>query len=260
MKLITTSILADGICGGRRLTTVLVDMPHIILPQLTRHRVFSLSVQSSRAIPNQKLAPSFIPKMRLKGQGMQPTDEALPGELATKMTDLWERAAHTAAYYADYLDRLGCAKELSNRLMEPFSFVKVLITATDWDNFFRLRIAKETQLEMREVAISIKAAMDESEPTPMMPGEWQRPFWDSSMESLPEEEQNLISAARCARLSFLNHDNTKPSPAKDLALALRLMKDCHWSPFEHVATPHPGPNRFANFTGWTSLRYFTELP
>ena len=38
-------------------------------------------------------------------------------------------------------------------------------------------------------------------------------------------------------MSYLNHDNSTPDIAKDIALADRLLEAGHMSPFEHQATP-----------------------
>lgn len=48
-----------------------------------------------------------------------------------------------------------------------------------------------------------------------------------------------MSTARCARVSYLNHDSTKPTIADDLALYERLVgaAPIHASPCEHQATP-----------------------
>ena len=65
-----------------------------------------------------------------------------------------------------------------------------------------------------------------------------------------------ISAARCARVSYLTHDG-KRDPQADLTLYERLVSSGHMSPLEHVAMPCTGEmeNEFCgNFYGWFQLR------
>jgi hypothetical protein len=66
-----------------------------------------------------------------------------------------------------------------------------------------------------------------------------------------------MSAARCARVSYLNHDGTEPDIAKDFALSEMLLRSRHMSPFEHQARPTPG-QRHANLKGWISHRTLIE--
>jgi hypothetical protein len=68
-----------------------------------------------------------------------------------------------------------------------------------------------------------------------------------------------ISAGRCARVSYLNHDNVR-APKDDIALAERLagQNPGHWSPFEHVAMAQNDRERNRNFRGFTQLRAVLE--
>jgi hypothetical protein len=63
-----------------------------------------------------------------------------------------------------------------------------------------------------------------------------------------------ISAARCARVSYLTHENKTPSVAEDLALFARLMEQApmHASPVEHQATPDRLV-QFSTMVGWANL-------
>jgi len=68
-----------------------------------------------------------------------------------------------------------------------------------------------------------------------------------------------ISAARCARVSYLNHDGQVPEPSQDLALFQRLMGaiPIHASPAEHQACPDDAglhPQLHGNFRGWVQHR------
>ena len=64
-----------------------------------------------------------------------------------------------------------------------------------------------------------------------------------------------VSAARCARVSYLNHDGTNPDMNKDIILAEKLLGSGHMSPFEHQAKPAVIPSaRCGNFVGWKQYR------
>ena len=69
-----------------------------------------------------------------------------------------------------------------------------------------------------------------------------------------------LSAARCARVSYLTHDGAVPNVEADLALFDRLVGSVplHASPIEHQATPNVYGGcdslRSNNFVGWAQLR------
>ncbi len=74
---------------------------------------------------------------------------------------------------------------------------------------------------------------------------------------MPIEDLKKISAARCARVSYLTHDGNRDI-AKDVELCERLRADRHLSPFEHVATPSGDDAFHANFRGWVQMRKSIE--
>jgi len=67
------------------------------------------------------------------------------------------------------------------------------------------------------------------------------------------ETRRRVSAARCARVSYLTHQGLREIE-RDLELYERLRADRHLSPFEHVATPAPDGAFQANFRGWIQMR------
>jgi len=119
----------------------------------------------------------------------------------------------------------------------------VVITATEWSNFFDLRCHPAADPTMRYLANAIQEAISVSTPKHVLLNGWHKPYGGMV----------LHSAARCARVSYLNHDGTEPDTDKDDKLAAMLMESKHWSPFEHQATPTPG-QRHANLNGWMSHR------
>lgn len=52
---------------------------------------------------------------------------------------LWLEGRDEDVMIADAFDAKGVTKQLANRLLETFMYHKVVITGTEWDNFFNLR-------------------------------------------------------------------------------------------------------------------------
>ena len=154
----------------------------------------------------------------------------------------WLRARDSAVEHARALAKLGLHKQIVNRVLEPFSHISVIITATEWTNFFDLRCHPAADPTMRAVAEAIAAAMQSSEPTKLSHGEWHLPYITGEERAMVADMEFLamISAARCARVSYLNHDGTAPNIQRDIKLAELLRDESHMSPFEHQA--YAGPN------------------
>ena len=252
----TARIIADSTGSGcPRLTTVLVKFPHIILPQVLTHRVFSRSTASSRAIPIKRIigaveADPFVPSewRYAADRGMQPGELMGEGE-ADSARHRWVQAMGKAVRFADDLWRLGAAKEHVNRLLEPFAHVSMVITATEWENFFDLRLDSHSQIEIRNLAKAIRDAMDASTPTRLSFGDWHSPF----------DPDPMRSAACCARTSYNRHDGSERTVDADMQLADMLRADKHMSPFEHQARIGAGPCMNGNFAGhWVQQRKLVE--
>lgn len=285
--MISAKIILDTVSKtGARITTMQLEMPRFILAQFNTHRVFSRNASSSRAIPTQKLRdrikkdPVIPVHWGLNRAGMVAYSEVpLPDKVEAKK--VWLKAAEDALRAAKTLQNLGVHKQVANRLLEPFMWTSVVVTSTDWDNFFKLRLAEDTQPEFQALAKKMKDALDYSIPTQ---SEYHLPY--VSQSELPNEvtqevyeEWANISAARCARVSYLNHDGSAPDVVKDKELATMLWKHQHCSPFEHQAfsnthaytemeiedvgfTPaliEPSLVKFDNLHGWISFRHHKTL-
>jgi hypothetical protein len=77
-----------------------------------------------------------------------------------------------------------------------------------------------------------------SSPKALQPYDWHLPFvTEAERATLPVDVAPKVSAARCARVSYLNHEGRTPTLAEDLALFERLMGSTpkHASPTEHQA-------------------------
>lgn len=256
-------VLLDSISpAGVRLTTLEVSFPRFVLAEFNTHRVFSRNSASSRAIPTSKMIervendPVFPVEWGRNKSGMS-ADDVLTPEEEDRAQRVWLSARDAAVAHANRLQGLKIHKQVLNRVLEPFLWHVVIVTATDWENFFTLRCAANAQPEIREAANRMRAAIEQSAPAPVAYGQWHLPLVQPDERNLDLETRKKISAARCARVSYLTHEGTREIE-KDLELHDRLKADRHLSPFEHVATPAHDAVFHANFRGWLQMRHEIE--
>jgi thymidylate synthase ThyX len=213
---------------------------------------------SSRAVPTNRMIERVLsdPAMPLEWgvnkPGMSASD-ALTPEQAEEAKAEWLHARDSAVEHVRALQKFNVHKQVINRVLEPFMWHTVIVTATEWDNFFTLRCAPNAQPEIRAAALAMRAALDGSTPRPVARGEWHLPLIQDDERSLPIEKLKRVSAARCARVSYLTHDGARDIE-KDVELCDRLWSDRHLSPFEHVAIPSGDAEFHANFRGWVQMR------
>lgn len=302
---ISAKIIADSVSPqGIRLTTLQLRYPKFIHGELMTHRVFSRNASSSRAIPVERLirdviedpvypshwgknqkgmqadaehdAPVSLPE--LERCGINGAGQAFPiwGRGQYSASDAWDKARLRAIQAAQAFTEAGYHKQIVNRLLEPFCHINVVVTATEWSNFFALRCHPDAQPEMRLLAEAIRNAMNDCIPIALEPGQWHLPYCPDvhgKPIGLPgtfkSDDAIKVSVARCARVSYLTQEGKEPTIAADLELYDRLLAGVplHASPAEHQATPNdwsPGPRAWkfqkfhGNFRGW--IQYRKTLP
>jgi len=252
---ISARIIADSTFNGHRLTTVEVRFPRFLVAELNTHRVFSRNSASSRAIPVRRrirdvLACPFVPEAFGSNKAGMQAGEPLGAFRATFARGAWMAALYAAVACAYLLSVAGVHKQWANRLLEPFAYTTVIISATEWANFFGQRMHKDAQPEMQQVAWAIFDAMEGSVPRVLQEGDWHLPYIQSDEVTHPTEKLIRLSVARCARVSYLTHDGRRDHGA-DMGLYERLLTSGHLSPFEHPAKAGGGGG---NFWGWTQAR------
>lgn len=266
--MIEAKVIEDSIYeGGQRLTTMQLKYQRFLHPEFMTHRVFSRNASSSRAIPVAKMLQQVYedPAMPVEWGKNQPgmqARELLSAEDTESAKSSWLLAAKLAAGAAEALMETGVHKQITNRLLEPFQWIHVVVTATDWDNFFALRDHPDAQPEIRELARAMKAAMAASTPRVLGFGEWHLPYLDDAERlGLPIKDQIACSVARCARVSYLRHNLTAPNLEDDKQLHDRLVLAVppHMSPTEHQATPTLDTSKQANLRGWMQYRRQVEM-
>jgi thymidylate synthase ThyX len=241
-----------------------VRYPRFIHSEFMTHRAFSRNAASSRAIPIKKMIAAVRdePAMPIywgRNQSGMSAREAVSPEIEARARAEWQTALDDALRHAERLSdaEIDLHKQLVNRLLEPFAWITVIVTATDWANFFTQRCHEDAQPEIKHLADRMLAAYRESEPAEVAAGRWHLPLVQADERDLPDEFLCKLSVARCARVSYLTHDG-KRDHTRDIELYERLLgggANGHWSPFEHVATPAPVADaRSANFVGWEQFR------
>lgn len=249
-KIILDSISPDGI----RLTTMQLRYPRMVHADFMTHRLFSRNGRSSRAVPFATLVKEkpYTPFFMLNQPGMVAAEEMTIAD-RRKAELIWNRAAYECQKAAQELAELKVHKQWVNRMLEWFGYIDVLVTATDWNNFFALRDEAGAQPEIQELARAMKEAMDGSTPTLLDPGlnQWHMPYIDYEADFIlikeelkdvnPEEIDEIllkVSVARCARLTIKPFDGNA-SIERELERYKLLMESrpVHASPAEHIAIP-----------------------
>jgi thymidylate synthase ThyX len=190
------------------------------------------------------------------GEEIQARNEAI---------SLWNHAALDAVEWARQLHKLGVHKQVVNRVLEPYLFITVIVSATDYANFFALRCHPDAQPEFQYIAREMQRQYDVNTPMIVQPGHWHLPYVEREDKESPlyvevdnPETLRMISTARCARVSYLTHDGRRDFQ-EDVDMCDRLSAAGHWSPFEHCAEATGSCTRYGNFKGWVQYRkYFGE--
>lgn len=260
----TATIVTDSVSKyGIRVTTFQLRYWRPIHSELMTHRVFSRNAGSSRARPSK----AIIEQVRTepwgpihwgKNQSGMQAHEELNKQNIIDVKYCWASAAARAAEHADTMSKIGVHKQIVNRLLEPFTYIDVLVTATDYNNWFALRNHPDAQPEIAQLAQLMLVEYQSSLPTLLQGGQWHLPYiteadWKEAerfcqigriTRDMPKYKEKLeivrkISVARCARVSYKAFDGTVAPIEKDLKLFedLLVSEPLHASPAEHQATP-----------------------
>ena len=257
---ITAKVILDALPAyGSRLTTVEVTMPKFLVAQLNTHRALVKNSASSRAIPVTSTIKGILEhpvtpanhEMPANSSGMIPR-RSLKGVRKLLAKVLWNTGMYFNIGLAYLQSKVGLHKAWVNRPLEAYMTTKVLITATEWDNFFTLRIHPDAQDAMQEVALKISKAIGTHVPTPVSPGYWYLPYVGALLE--PTQADLDISVSCCAQVSYRTLDM---SPDKAKRVVSKLLGDTpHWSPFEHIAVLDYNPK--GSYKSWSTYRHILD--
>lgn len=251
VKLLQHSCSPDGIS----MYSFEVEIPRIILAEWNTHGMLNTNAQSSRAVPTKKLIEEvrrnpYMPSYWGRNQkGMQAYEECNEPVKGDSREAFWDICVQTNCVFAEAFEEAGYHKQIANRVIEPYSHTKLVVSGTEWNNFFNLRIHKDAEPNIREMAVQIYKLIHQSQGEYINNGEWHLPYisryrqegrmkylFDQQEVSL--EEALRISLACVAQVSYrtLNtdpeiieriHNNLFPSNGDPI----------HGSPAQHLATP-----------------------
>ena len=275
MSLISSKIIKDSISPHKvRLITLQLKAPKFLDAECEKHRMISSNSSSDRAKPLEKLLSEgfYVPEeVYLNQAGMQGKQILENSSYFQKgVKNLFQQVSSFCRSWSDI------HKQHINRYLLGFTYQDKVMTATEdqFNAFFKLRLHEDAQPEIRQLAECMKKAIDGSIPEPLENGQWHLPYVSAS-ENLLLDEALKASVARCARVSYSNHDGSNPDFVKDEKLYEILLSSQHMSPFEHQATAmkcYFGSNIYepkekgvthvtldgtlwsANFKGWIQYR------
>ena len=280
-KHIKAEIIADSLNPqGIRITSWVLNYNLSIHAELLTHRVFSKNSASSRAIPTTKLIQQVIDNPALfvhwgkNIPGMQANEELNDNDKEIAK-GIWLESRDLAVDQARKLLALNVHKQIVNRVLSPFIVNKIIMTGTEYENFFKLRAHPDAQPEFQNLAYKMKALYETNKPVQLKAGEWHVPFGDQLDDNqicslintdnltlgefleAKEEIKRKIAIARCARVSYLNYQG-KDDYAADVKLCDRLFGSVprHLSPTEHVAQALDSTEFIGNFKGFKQYRKF----
>ena len=256
-------VIEDSTWQGNRLASIEATYPLFIHAEMLTHRRFSRNASSNRALPIKKVIGQVIkhpayPIWWGRNQKGMTAETELRGWRLWVAKQIWFKARYLAVIVALLLHYLGLHKQLVNRLLAPWQWITAIYTATEWDNFWRLRRHPDAQPEMQHIAKLMYREMWVSCPVERR---WHLPYITTDeRDSWPLFRAIRVSVARCARVSYLGQGIGRPY-AKDLALYDDLCEQEpeHASPKEHVARGTEYPDDYGyNLDGWHSWRYLSD--
>ena len=264
---ITVKILKDSLSDrGKRLIGYELEYPRYIHCELLTHRMLSKNCSSSRAIPIKKMLGYIegnmaIPTYLGQNQGGMQAEVEIPDK--DKALGVWREGYAKVRDTVNELVGLGVHKQTANRLTESYQMMKVVVTATDWDNFWNLRLHKDAQPEFVMLVHKMYLAMQESTPVELRAGEWHLPYVEMSQGENPEDtyyfyyeedksgsetngylyekrltlEQALKrSTSSCASVSYRT-EALSDKAVESIYNMLVQAEVVHSSPLEHQGTP-----------------------
>lgn len=273
------TLILSSIADGVAIHTLQLRYWRAIHAEFMTHRVFSRNASSSRAIPVDKVlqvvrespaGPLHWGQNQSGMQADQECDELV--EVPVLLTEAffawahkakvaaphfprvprewaWAFSAHLAASMSESFKQAGYHKQITNRLTEPFQMINVVVTSTEWENFFDLRCHRDAMPEFQALAKEIQQKLLEAKPQELAPGEWHLPYLLPEEAGLACGEKLALSTARCASVSYRTVEGSLMTAerAKEVFGKLMGSKPWHASPTEHQA-------RFDSQCGMQGLR------
>lgn len=246
---------------GKEIFTLECEYPRAIHAQLLTHGVFSKNSSSTRAVP----LKAAIAQIRDNPSKVIWTSNqsGMQGEVVTDLVTLdranrlhtmaMENMISVAQNFSNKPEDWGLDihKQNAGRYLEPFQNIKIVLTATEWDNWDWLRIHEDAQGEIADLALAMKEARDTADIMELNPGEWHVPYVQRSRTDddmgvleyfVPDgkgsgnyvsaEQAKDLSASVCAQVSYRKADYSLDKASKIKGMLVDGHR-VHASPFEH---------------------------
>jgi len=256
MSFNTVKVIQDSITqGGNRLITYEIETYRYIWAEVLTHKMLNKNAQSSRAVPvNSVLSINedtpVEPIVWGKNKGGMSASEVLEGWQLEAAKQIWQESAELSFINSKRLSDLGLHKMWANRITEPYSRIKVVMSGTEWDNFEWLRDDPDAaQPEIVDLARKIKEAKSYSSPLFLYAGNAHVPYVERQPADFGDNPRDMyyyvegqgrvslevamkISASCCGQVSYRKLDDTFE---KAMQIYNRLFDGPkpHYSPCEH---------------------------
>ena len=271
---IRAAVIANSVSAvsGEEIVTFLIDFPRFILAEVNTHRNFSRNGASSRAIPVAKSIEaiqnhSYMPIHFGQNKAWMTADNEVDKTTKATAKCAWDFAARNAIESAKTLNNLGIHKQVTNRVLEPFSYMRMVVTATEWDNFFWLRLHEDADPHINELARVMLFALQESVPTALQHGDYHVPFfgngyWTPEIEArygVTAQQAIEHSMSCCAQTSYRKLDMSSEK-TEDIIKKLFGGSRAHSSCAEHQASPMAVPTLSAIPSEYLIADYIQVMP
>lgn len=265
---------------GAKLVTFELFFPRCILAEQNTHRKKSRNTGSSRAIPILRMLKSlmkvpFIPLYWGTNQAGMQAGVELPKFKQILARILWTTHAWFTYLIVFLLAKVGLHKQWTNRLLEPHTYIRQVMTSDDWSNYLELRLHDDAQPEIILLALLIKEQLDHLEATNgyrlISNSERVKTAKNMHLPYITDVEREhynnfglflaKISASRCARTSYLTQEGMVPNLEREIRTfkKLALSRPIHASPLEHQAWAAQSKDiRSRNFQGMIQYREHFE--
>lgn len=259
--------------NGAKMMTLRCHYPRIIHAEVKTHSQLKTNSASSRAVPVKAMNESILNDVAMPVRfganqaGMQDRGVEHDGVVEIPLAwggysgrGAWCNAAHTAIEISNALSDAGYHKQICNRLTEPFQWMDVVMSGSEWANFVWLRCDEDADPTFVVLAdLCLQAYLHDSWDE-LGECDWHLPFvhyrrdengkqqfYTYEMDcsdshtngyqyevALTLEEAQLVSMSVAAQASFRKADATleKALKIKDKLFGSRKV---HASPSEHQA-------------------------
>jgi len=248
--------------NGARMMTLRCHYPRIIHAEVKTHSALKTNSASSRAVPVKAMNESILSDIAMplrfgaNQAGMQ--DKGIDHDAEVNLDGVWclngrcawDHAAGLALEVSGALSEAGYHKQVCNRITEPYQYMDVVMSGSEWVNFFWLRCDEDADPTLQVLADLCLQAYQHDSWDLLGGGDWHLPFvqywrcpntnsqlwynYDANGDEidLTLEEAQLVSMSVAAQASFRKAD---ASLEKALVIKEKLFsgKKVHASPSEH---------------------------